>query len=226
MTLTNILLRFLLAFFCGLAIGSERQIHHRTAGLRTNILVAIGACAFVICDLINHSNFNSDLRISAQIVTGIGFIGGGVILKDGFNIKGLTTAATLWCSAAAGMLAGAGHFEVAGIVALLVMCVNSFLRPLSVFLNKVSPDKREYVLKITCDTFQEENVKWILLKYVESKKLNLKDIRIHRNNRKGLSQESYLDALILSNKNENIDDVSHEIAKEAKINSIMWETLH
>jgi putative Mg2+ transporter-C (MgtC) family protein len=224
MTTTDILIRLIVGFICGLGIGSERQIHHRTAGLRTNALVALGACAFVLFDFLNHESFGTDFRASAQVVSGIGFLGGGVILKDGFNIKGLTTAATLWCSAGAGMLAGMGHLEIAGIVALFVMGINTFLRPLNTLLNKVSPDKQEFLLKISCDVANEDDVKWIILKYLEKNALILKDIKIEQSKISG-KMESHISAMILSKQNKKIDSISHEIAKDAKILSIMWENI-
>ncbi len=95
------------ALSCGAVIGSERQVRQRMAGLRTNALVALGAAAFVIFSMLFPTEV-SPTRVAAQVVSGIGFLGAGIIFRDGFNVHGLNTAATLWCSAAVGLMAGAG----------------------------------------------------------------------------------------------------------------------
>ena len=98
------LVSLVVAFAMGTLIGAERQYRQRTAGLRTNVLVAIGACQFV--DMAMHlSGPEGAVRVVAYVVSGIGFLGAGVIMKEGANIRGLNTAATLWCSAAVGACA-------------------------------------------------------------------------------------------------------------------------
>src|SRR5262245_40932416 len=97
-----------LALLLGALIGIERQFRQHPAGLRTNALVSVGAALFVtLTRLIGDPN--NQTRIAAYIVVGIGFLGGGVISKEGRNVRGLTTATAVWCSAAVGTLAGAGH---------------------------------------------------------------------------------------------------------------------
>jgi len=99
-------LRLGLALVLGSAIGIERQWQQKMAGLRTNALVALGASGFVVFSgLVGEGD---PIRIAAQVVTGIGFLGAGVILREGVNVHGLNTAATLWCSAMVGTIAGAG----------------------------------------------------------------------------------------------------------------------
>lgn len=123
------------AFALGTAIGFERQWRQRSAGLRTNVLVAIGAAAFT--DLgFRLIGAEGATRIIAYVVSGIGFLGAGVILKDGTNIRGLNTAATLWCSAAVGTFAGAGYEAEAAIVTFFVLAGNTLLRPLVNFVNR------------------------------------------------------------------------------------------
>ena len=116
---SEFLLKMLLASLLGGVIGLERDIHGRAAGLRTHLLVSLGAAVFtilseVISKNIGTSGFSSDPgRIAAQIVSGIGFLGAGVIIKEGVNIRGLTTAACLWTVAAIGMAAGSGYYNIA-----------------------------------------------------------------------------------------------------------------
>ncbi len=102
----DFLFKILLAIVAGLLIGIEREYKGKDAGLKTNMLVSVGACAFVILSLEYQGGKFIDLtRVLSQVVTGIGFLGAGVILKKKDTIQGLTTAATVWCSAAAGCLA-------------------------------------------------------------------------------------------------------------------------
>ncbi|MFE0020746.1 MgtC/SapB family protein [Amycolatopsis sp. NPDC059021] len=119
----------------GAVIGFERQYRARMAGLRTNALVAVGATLFVLLSAhgfggLSTSGDADPTRVAAQIVSGIGFLGAGVILRDGLSVRGLNTAATLWCSAAVGALAGAGLYSVAVAGTVVVVAVNILLRAL------------------------------------------------------------------------------------------------
>ncbi|MEV7734697.1 MgtC/SapB family protein [Streptomyces sp. NPDC088921] len=130
-------LRILIAMVLGAAIGMERQWRLRTAGIRTNALVSVGASLFVVMGAVGlGENPGADpTRVAAQVVSGIGFLGAGVILRDGFNIRGLTTAATLWCAAAVGSLTGAGMEVMAIIGCVAIIAINTLLRPLGRFVN-------------------------------------------------------------------------------------------
>src|SRR5277367_5551253 len=123
------------AFVLGALIGAERQYRLRTAGLRTNVLVAVGAAAFV--DLaMRLSGADGAVRVIAYVVSGIGFLGAGVIMKDGTNVRGLNTAATLWGSAAVGCCAGADMIAQAAALTLFVLAGNTLLRPLVNAINR------------------------------------------------------------------------------------------
>jgi len=111
-TLDAAALNLAVAVVCGALIGSERQVRQRMAGLRTNALVALGAAGFMVFSLLVPHEV-SPTRVAAQVVTGIGFLGAGIIFRDGFNVHGLNTAATLWCSAALGLMAGFGAWPYA-----------------------------------------------------------------------------------------------------------------
>lgn len=113
---------------CGALIGLERQWRARMAGLRTNALVAAGATLFVLYSVATEDS--SPTRVASYVVSGIGFLGGGVILREGFNVRGLNTAATLWCSAAVGVLAASGHLVFAVIATGTVVAIHLFGRPL------------------------------------------------------------------------------------------------
>src|SRR5215470_2607709 len=117
--------RLSLALLLGSAIGVERQWRQKMAGLRTNALVSLGASGFIVLGGMFGSGGN--IQIAAQIVTGVGFLGAGIILREGINVHGLNTAATLWCSAMVGAFAGGG-FWVPSIGAAGVVIVTNLLR--------------------------------------------------------------------------------------------------
>ncbi|HEY0574299.1 MAG TPA: MgtC/SapB family protein [Pseudonocardia sp.] len=130
MTTLEMLLRLGAGVGFGTVIGFERQYRARMAGLRTNALVAGGATLFVLLSAHGFTGAAADpTRVAAQIVSGIGFLGAGVILREGLTVRGLNTAATLWCSAAVGALAGAGLFSIAVAGTVAVVAVNIVLRP-------------------------------------------------------------------------------------------------
>lgn len=124
MTVTEFILRIVVASFAGAIVGLERQWSNKSAGLRTNTLVALGASIFVLLSTLTTAESGDPSRVLGQVVTGIGFLGAGVIFRQGFNVQGLTTAATLWCSAAIGALAGFGYFIFAIICSILVITIN------------------------------------------------------------------------------------------------------
>src|SRR5450759_4455653 len=123
------------AFILGSVIGLERQYRQRTAGLRTNVLVAVGAAVFV--DMANRlSGHEGAVHVTAYVVSGIGFLGAGVIMKGDGNIRGLNTAATLWGAAAVGACAGADLIPEAVLAALFVLAGNTLLRPVVNEINR------------------------------------------------------------------------------------------
>jgi putative Mg2+ transporter-C (MgtC) family protein len=177
-TLADAALRLGLAVVLGSAIGFERQWHQKMAGLRTNALVALGAAGFVC-----FSGLMSDgdpTRVAAQVVTGIGFLGAGVILREGVNVHGLNTAATLWCSAMVGTFAGAGYLWPSVVAALFVIATNLFLRPLVRRVNRFSiprPDaETQYAVEIVCRATEEAQMRSLLLRELSQAGLGLRRI--------------------------------------------------
>ncbi|KAI3490330.1 hypothetical protein L1887_45789 [Cichorium endivia] len=144
----------------GAIIGAERQWRQRMAGLRTNALVATGAAVFILSSV--STSPDSPGRIAAQIVSGIGFLGAGVIMREGMNIRGLNTAATLWCSAGIGVLCGLGQFWNAAMASLIILCANILLREAAQRINQLPvlhEGEKCYVLKITCNDEHEDAVR-------------------------------------------------------------------
>src|SRR5271155_2859298 len=135
MTPEQAVLNLAAAFFLSAIIGFERQWRNRQAGLRTNTLVALGAATFVVFEQLFPGE-TSPTRVAAQVVSGIGFLGAGLIFREGLSTRGLNTAATLWCSAAIGVLAGAGFAAYAALAAGFILFVNLLLRPIVAFINR------------------------------------------------------------------------------------------
>ena len=134
-------LHIALAFVLATAIGAERQYRQRSAGLRTNVLVSVGAASFVLLGL--HLNGQAGAsQIAAYVVSGIGFLGAGVIMKEGSQVWGLNTAATLWCSAAVGALCGVGLAAEAGVLTIAILSGNTLLRPLVNRINRTPMDEQ------------------------------------------------------------------------------------
>lgn len=167
MALLPAMLNMALALACGALIGSERQVRQRMAGLRTNALVALGASVFVVFS----AQFPDEMtpsRVGAQVVSGIGFLGAGIIFRSGFNVHGVNTAATLWCSAAVGVLAGIGAAFHALAATGFVVFINLGLRPLVKLLKKRTragaPPLAEYQVVLKCAAEDEGKVRALILK--------------------------------------------------------------
>lgn len=136
--------RLLCGLLAGVAIGAQREMRNHQAGLTTNALVSVGACVFILISesiIMGAMNSggpvnNDNLRVLSQVVTGIGFLGAGVIMKDGLTIHGLTSAATIWCSAAVGCLCGYGMWKESAIAVAAVLLVNWGLKGIELMLKK------------------------------------------------------------------------------------------
>lgn len=136
---SQIVLRLLLAAAIGGLLGAEREVRRKSAGFRTNILIAVGACLFTLVGMAFPSGDPS--RVTAQIVTGIGFIGAGAILHSGDTIHGMTTAAMIWVNAALGAAAGLGQFRLATIGGAITLAVLLILAPLERKIEENLPPK-------------------------------------------------------------------------------------
>ena len=143
---STVAVRLLIAAGLGAAVGIERELREQWAGLRTHILVCVGACLFTLMSAIGFSAFiggtqkaagNADVtRIASQVVVGIGFIGGGTILRQGANVRGLTTAATLWVTAAIGLAVAAGSYVAAIVATAVAVFTLSGLKPLERWIGR------------------------------------------------------------------------------------------
>lgn len=174
--------RLLLALALGICIGAERQWRQRAAGLRTNTLVCLGAAAFVDLGLTVAPNTT---QVIAYVVSGVGFLGAGAIMKDGANVRGLNTAATLWCSAAVGACVGAGELLDAIFVAALLIGINSALRPLSRYIDQRSLAALNpqilYRLRVLCDMEHRTEAEHHLTRGIAERSLLLREMRTEDN---------------------------------------------
>jgi putative Mg2+ transporter-C (MgtC) family protein len=192
MSTLEMALRLFAGLGCGAVIGVERQWRARGAGLRTNALVATGAALFV---LLSAHGFTTGLhtglvvadptRIAAQIVSGIGFLGGGVILRDGLNVRGLNTAATLWCAGAVGALCGAGLYPLAALGTGAIIAANVVLRPLGRRLDRTPSGGDEtirvdYRFEAVCADTAEAHIRALLVQALTTtSSFALRAIRSH-----------------------------------------------
>lgn len=132
--------RLLLAALLGALIGFEREYRHKAAGLRTNILIAVGSALFTVMSIDLVAGRTGDpSRVASQIVTGIGFLGAGAIIRTGGDIQGLTTAATVWANAAIAVAVGGGEYHLAVIGTAVTLAVLLVLYPLERWLENRPP---------------------------------------------------------------------------------------
>lgn len=157
-----------LATVLGIAIGFERQWRSRMAGLQTMALVSMGSALFLILSAYSFNQEGDRLRVAAQIVSAVGFLGAGVIMKQGLSVVGLNTAATLWATAAVGALAGAWMWREAVAGALIVVAGNWFLQPLANRMDRAHSkggrdvSSADYLLNVVCARRVEAEVKALL----------------------------------------------------------------
>src|SRR5262249_31890344 len=164
----------------GAVIGLERQWHHRLAGLRTNALVSTGSAGFVLVGTLATSE-PSPTRVAAQVASGIGFLGAGVIIRQGLSGRGLHTAAAVWCSAAVGTVAGMGFYGAALVTTVAVIVTTLGLRPLARRFERRLPTSSEleveYRIEVVCRESDEPHVRALLLQAVAREPLMLRPAR-------------------------------------------------
>lgn len=172
----DVALRLVAALLLGAAVGIERQYRQRAAGLRTNALVALGAAGFALIGF-SMAGEASPSRMAAQVVSGIGFLGAGAIMREGLNVKGLNTAATLWCAAAVGVACGAGFFTLAALAAALIIAVNIAIRPLVALIDRApaagAEGERAFRIGATCAAGSEATTRLLLVKQIAASEARL-----------------------------------------------------
>ncbi|ELX8378965.1 MgtC family protein [Providencia vermicola] len=179
MLFTPDILNLVFAMCLGALIGAERQWRQRMAGLRTNALVATGAAVFILSSVTTSPD--SPGRIAAQVVSGIGFLGAGVIMREGMNIRGLNTAATLWCSAGIGVLCGLGQYSLATMATMLILCANILLREAAQRINKQPQTQaldveQRYKIRVMCHQDDEILVRTLILQAINGLHIRLQSL--------------------------------------------------
>lgn len=167
---TEVAFRLLMAFLLGAIIGVERHIRHRRMGLKTAVLVSLGAAGFVVASSLFGTQ-EGTVRIAAQIVSGIGFLCGGLIFKEGLSVHGINTAATIWCTAAVGVACGTGFYSIAGILTIMLVFSNIFFGYVSTPVEKLIDrfiKAFQYELVIDCTTENQESLRQMLAQQSET----------------------------------------------------------
>lgn len=187
MPAVDLLARVGLATILGVVIGFERQWRSRMAGLQTMALVSMGASLFLILSAYSFNTEVNRLTVAAQIVSGIGFLGAGVIMKQGLSVTGLNTAATLWAAGAVGALAGAWMWREAIAGATIVVAGNWFLLPLANRMNRRraaggshEATPTEYVLQVACLREAQVEIKDVIANGMPRPRFQLRSLGTHQ----------------------------------------------
>lgn len=174
----SISVRLIAALVLGTIVGLERQWRHGTTGLTTHALVAFGAAAY--CALPAILNVNEDIRMGGQVVTGIGFLGAGLIMRDGPNIRGLSTSATVWATGAIGVLAGYGEIFEATEATLLILLINIAAPKLARLVERFIPHRTlaatQHTIEIRTIAENEAEVRARLLAQIEENRLGIQSL--------------------------------------------------
>ena len=216
-------LALLTAFALGGLIGFERQWRQRSAGLRTNVLVAVGAAAFVDLGL-RMAGSEGSVRVISYVVSGIGFLGAGVIMKEGAQVRGLNTAATLWASAAVGAFAGTGQLAEAALVTAFVLAGNTLLRPVVNYVNRrpitAAETEAVYRVHVLCEPDAVSEARDLLFEELEGRHYPIREIET-------LSEGEdlvELAAVLLPHTAHaaDLDAIAAHLARHAAIGSATW----
>jgi putative Mg2+ transporter-C (MgtC) family protein len=206
-------------------IGFERQWRNRLAGLRTNTLVALGSASFVIFAALVPGD-SSPTRVAAQVVSGIGFLGAGLIFREGLSVRGLNTAATIWCSAAVGVLAGASYPVYAALATGFVLVVNLLLRPIVMFINRQplmgSEVEVGYLVSVTCRSPDEAHVRALLLQGLAGGGLALR--RLDSNDVEGTGPVVVTAVMTASHRvDADVEKIVGRLSLEPTVSAARWQ---
>ncbi|HTA17068.1 MAG TPA: MgtC/SapB family protein [bacterium] len=215
----------LLATLLGSLIGLERQWRQRFAGLRTNALVATGAAAFASAAVSPLCLVNPGTVIGS-VVTGIGFLGAGVIFKEDFSVSGLNTAATLWCSAAVGVLAGMGLRAESIVLAAVVIGINVVLRPIARRLAQGAADassemESTYRIYGLCARRMEQAVRTVLVEEASNARFRVRDL--HSEPAPGGLARISVDLVLVGRDDRRIEEVINRISVKPGVRSMHWQ---
>jgi putative Mg2+ transporter-C (MgtC) family protein len=213
------------AVLMGAVVGLERQWRQRMAGTRTNALVAAGASAFVMCAFMVQDTSRSEAQIVSYVVSGVGFLGAGVIFKDSGSVRGLNTAATLWCSAAIGAISGLGNPLHALILTAIVLGTNIVLRPLAyrLYPAQASSEEQEvtYGFELNCRPEDEAHMRALMLQALSQSPLTLTALRsedIEGTNKMKVTAR----IRGLGRQDQSLEQLVVRLSLEAGVTSVSW----
>jgi putative Mg2+ transporter-C (MgtC) family protein len=231
MLAVELLTRVGMATLLGIAIGFERQWRSRMAGLQTMALVSMGSALFLILSAYSFNQEGDRLRVAAQIVSGIGFLGAGVIMKQGLSVTGHNTAATLWATAAVGALAGAWMWREAIAGAAIIVAANWFLQPLAMRMDRmhgkggrdVTP--ADYVLEVVCGRQLEAEIKALVAQAMPRPQFQLRAVRILPAH--AAEQVELLAEYGTAVRNDQVaEDAVRTLSQQPGVTSVRWSIAH
>lgn len=222
-SLLDTLLSLTAAFILGGLIGLERQYRQRTAGLRTNVLVAVGAAVFV--DMANRlQGHEGAVHVLAYVVSGIGFLGAGVIMREEGNVRGINTAATLWGSAAVGAAAGADLILEATLATFFVLAANTLLRPIVNTINRkpldVSSTEVTNTVYVIAERAHQKMVMALLEEELERSNYPTRDLDIHAFGQEEIEIEATL--AVTSVDGDELDALVKRLATKPAVRQVFW----
>ena len=225
MQIFDFFLRLGAAVLMGAVVGLERQWRQRMAGTRTNALVAAGASAFVMCAFMVRDTSRSEAQIVSYVVSGVGFLGAGVIFKDSGSVRGLNTAATLWCSAAIGAISGLGNPLHALILTAIVLGTNIVLRPLAyrLYPAQASSEEQEvtYGFELNCRPEDEAHMRALMLQAMSQSPLTLTALRsedIEGTNKMKVTAR----IRGMGRQDQSLEQLVVRLSLEAGVSSVSW----
>jgi putative Mg2+ transporter-C (MgtC) family protein len=217
----SILLKLVIALLLGTLIGAERHLKQRNSNLVTHALVSLGAASYA--SLPSAMGLEFDLRMGAQVITGIGFLGAGLIIRDGTNVKGLSTAATVWSTGAVGVFAGYGQLLLAVEAALFIVAFNFTLPKLGRYIETwsvvASEQDRIYDIRLTCPLEDEIAIRAALLQSLNANKLQFRSIKSRLDEGDGSME---IEAIVFSKSDE--DSVVEQLVAQLSLRSQVAKT--
>jgi putative Mg2+ transporter-C (MgtC) family protein len=217
----SILLKLVIALLLGTLIGAERHLKQRNSNLVTHALVSLGAASYA--SLPSAMGLEFDLRMGAQVITGIGFLGAGLIIRDGTNVKGLSTAATVWSTGAVGVFAGYGQLLLAVEAALFIVAFNFTLPKLGRYIEAwsvvTSEQDRIYDIRLTCPLEDEIAIRAALLQSLNANKLQFRSIKSRLDEGDGSME---IEAVVFSKSDE--DSVVEQLVAQLSLRSQVAKT--
>jgi putative Mg2+ transporter-C (MgtC) family protein len=219
-------LNIVVALILGVAIGLERQVRQHPAGLRTNSLICVGAALFVsVSRMAEHDS--APTRVAAQVVSGIGFLGAGVILREGLNVRGLATAATMWCSAAVGTLAGLGFLVQATIGSVAVLFIHLALRPVARRIEATAKRSVDietlYRVRVVCPANEVIVIRNIFMRHVNAQAtMTLQGISTQETEQPDRSAV-VVEVFSTERNDKYMNDLVSRISIEPSVSSVSWE---